>query len=151
MKRVLFIVAVIVLSFASCKTSKKAQTYRSAYEPAVENKVIQEQPVPQTPTISAPETPIVFKTEEVTIERSGENKYYNYYVIVGSFSMVDNAYKLQNELLANGQKSDVLKSETGMLRVTYMGTNSEDEARRQISNIRKNLPGFSDVWLLKRK
>jgi len=151
MNRLFLVVTVILISFSSCKTAKKAGKFQSAYEPAVENKVMQDEPVPATPTLSGSEAPIVFKTEEVTIERSEENKYYDFYVIVGSFSMVDNAYKLQSELLANGQKSDVLKSETGMLRVTYLGTNSEQEARNQINQIRKNYPKFNDVWLLKRK
>ena len=45
----------------------------------------------------------------------------------------------------------ILKSETGMFRVAYFGTDGEQDARIEIAQIRKTLKEYPDVWLLKSK
>lgn len=151
MKNLVIIASLFMLAFSACKSSKTLS--KSAYEPAlnstVENTLSEQLATPEVVQQAQPE--IVMRSESVSIERSENNTLKAFYVIVGSFSMVDNAYKLQNELLADGIPSDVLKSETGMMRVTYLGTDNESEARAKISEIRTKLPRFNDVWLLKRK
>lgn len=151
MKNLVFIVSFLMIAFSACKSSKTLS--KSAYEPAVNNKVETSlNTAPATPEVVKQAQPeIVMRSEAVSIERSETTTLKAFYVIVGSFSMVENAYKLQNELLADGIPSDVLKSETGMMRVSYLGTDHESEARAMIQQIRQNKPAFSDVWLLKRK
>lgn len=150
MKKILLILFGIVLGFSSCKTAKKAAT--SAYEPAVEPVVVQEtkKEVVKEIVPVIEEAPVVVKTEEVTIDKSNDKKLYPFYVIIGSFSMTDNAYKLQDQQISEGIQAVVLKSETGMLRVACLGTDSEATARTKIAEIRKGKE-FPDVWLLKTK
>jgi cell division protein FtsN len=151
MKNLVLFTSILMLSFSACKTSKTLS--KSAYEPAVNNQVETSlsEMAAEPEKVQEPEPAIVVRTEAVSIERSDDNTLHAFYVIVGSFSMVENAYKLQNELLANGIPSEVLKTETGMMRVSYLGTDRENEAREKISEIRTKLPQFNDVWLLKRK
>lgn len=150
MRKVFLILTILVFSFSACKTSKHAT--KSAYEPAIEKTVIKELPAPSVvkEKVKAPETeaPIVMKTEQVTIEKSNDQKLYAFYVIIGSFSMTENAHKLQDQQMAKGMPAVVLKSETGMLRVASLGTDSESDARSKIGQIRNQFP---DAWLLKTK
>lgn len=139
MKKILIIVSIVMLMFSACKTSKKATP--PVYEPAVEiseNEIVE------------PVQEIVMKEEEVTVEKSDDLKLYPYYVIIGSFSIIENAYKLQDQQMAKGVSAVVLKSETGMMRVAYLGTDSEQDARNSIGQIRKGKK-FPDAWLLKTK
>ena len=152
MKRVFLIVTVLALAFSSCKTSKSVS--HSAYQPAIEKNVPQEEPqqpvAEEKPVVQEPEKPIVVKTEEVTIDKSTDQKLYPFYVVIGSFSMSENAYTLLDQQMTKGEKASVLKSESGMLRVACLGTASEQEARNKIEQIRAGNE-FPDVWLLKTK
>ncbi|MBN2807496.1 MAG: SPOR domain-containing protein [Prolixibacteraceae bacterium] len=149
MKKLVLISSIFILSFSACKTSKSLS--KSAYEPAVNHQVETSLNEMDTEPAKVQEQAIVVRSESVSIERSNDHTLHAFYVIVGSFSMAENAYKLQSELLSNGIPSEVLKTETGMMRVSYLGTDREDEAREKVSEIRSTLPQFSDVWLLKRK
>ena len=150
MKKLFLILGIIIFSFSACKTSKHA--VRSAYEPAIDNTVkeLVDEPVREEVVAPEPEKPVMVKIEEVSIDKSNDQKLYPYYVIIGSFSIAQNAYDLQDAQLAKGVPAVVLKSETGMLRVACLGTDSEQTARTKIAEIRKGTE-FPDVWLLKSK
>ena len=150
MKKLFLILGIIIFSFSACKTSKHAMS--SAYEPAIDNsaKEVIDEPVKEEVVASESEKPVVVKTEEVTVDKSNDKKLYPYYVIIGSFSIAQNAYDLQDAQLAKNVPAVVLKSETGMLRVACLGTDSEQTARATITEIRKGNE-FPDVWLLKSK
>lgn len=148
MKKPFLILGILIFSLSACKTSKHATS--SAYEPAIDNavtEVVEEKVVEPEPVI---EKPVVVKTEQVTVDKSDDKKLYPFYVIIGSFSITQNAYDLQDEQKAKGVAAVVLKSETGMLRVACLGTDSEQTARAKIAEIRKGKE-FPDVWLLKSK
>lgn len=152
MKKLFLILGIIIFSLSACKTSKHATS--SAYEPAIDNTVkeVVEEPLKEEVVAPEPEPekPVVVKTEEVTVDKSNDNKLYPFYVIIGSFSIAQNAYDLQDAQVAKDIPAVVLKSETGMLRVACLGTDSEQTARAKIAEIRKGTE-FPDVWLLKSK
>lgn len=148
MKKIFFIVIILVLSISACKTSKP-----SIYQPPVEQIVVAEEPVQEVVVEEMPELPVVVKTEEVTLvnEENNDDKMFDFYVIIGSFKKQENANKLQEQQISKGYSSVVLKSETGMFRVAVTGTNSEYEARQLIGEIRVKTPEHNDAWLLKKK
>lgn len=151
MKKILLIITVSAFVFSNCKTSK--YTKSSAYKPAVSNEEVVLPETVKEVKVLPPETdkPIMMKIEEVTIDKSTDLKLYPYYVIIGSFSVNENAYKLQDQQLNKGVSAVVLKSDSGMLRVASLGTESEQDARKHINQIRKESKEFPDVWLLKTK
>ncbi|MFA9391417.1 MAG: SPOR domain-containing protein [Prolixibacteraceae bacterium] len=151
MKKIFVSVLVLSLSFTACKTAKHVKS--SAYEPAINNAVqeMKSEPIDEKVSVFETAQPIVMKTEEVRIEKSQDPTLRAYYVIIGSFSKTENAYKLQEDQIGKGVPSVTLKSETGMLRVAALGTDSEQEARSKINQLRKTTKEFADVWLLKTK
>ena len=151
MKKIVVSMFILSIFFTACKTSKYAT--KSAYEPAIDNSVddIESNSAEEEVIQPQREIPIVMKMEEVTIEKSNDQKLRAFYVIIGSFSNPENADKLQNQQLQNGVPAVVLKSETGMFRVAKLGTDNEQEARNKIKQIRTESNEFPDVWLLKTK
>lgn len=148
MRNIAFVSIILIMVGFACKTPKP-----SIYQPPVEQVEAVIEPEATVAIEKMPETPIMMKTEEVTLaneENIGE-KMFDYYVILGSFQLLENANKLQAELKNKGNISVVLKSAAGMYRVAVKGTNSEFEARNLIGEIRVKSPEHSDVWLLKKK
>jgi len=77
---------------------------------------------------------------------------YRYYVIIGSFSILDNARKYTAEMAKKGFTPEILESETGLFRISTGGYNEESAARARIAGIRTAYKEeHSDVWLLIRK
>ncbi|HPS13656.1 MAG TPA: SPOR domain-containing protein, partial [Prolixibacteraceae bacterium] len=76
---------------------------------------------------------------------------YRYYVIIGGFSVPENAKKFKNELIGKGFTPVMLKAANGYTRVAVGETNSEPDARKQVLNIRQKFPEHNDVWLLRNK
>ena len=164
MRKIAILLVVLVVALSSCKTIKKGMN-DAAYQPATSTTTAQPEPVKEPvvdvkvdnegPSIgastTAPKKEILVKTEEVTIEKetATSNDLFDFYVIMGSFSNSDNARKLQSELRSEGNVSEVLRSKAGLLRVSTLGTNNENEARALIEKIRIETPEHSDVWLLK--
>lgn len=149
MRKHLLIATILLISFSACKSTKKISPAPVVEDPVVE---VAEEPVVSEvkEVMPEPEPPVVMKTEEVKLEKSTDTKLHAFYVIIGSFTQVSNAEKLQADQNAMGEKSVILKSESGMFRVANLGTDSEQEARTKISTIRKGKQ-FPDVWLLKSK
>ncbi len=101
----------------------------------------------------APATPIqVREVEEklVPVENKTPEPYH-YFVIIGSFRNRDNAGKYQDQLASEGFKSEILRNEAGLYRISVMATDDMDEARTEIGRIRTNFPKYSDTWLLIQK
>ena len=68
--------------------------------------------------------------------------------IVGSFSNVDNALKLQAKLNGMGYHSIIMKNSAGMSRVSIAGFDEEASAREELLKVREQYPEFADAWLL---
>ena len=144
------IVSVILLAFitVSCGTNKRV--YAPPFEDEETETVVEKENVQttaQNPTKKTENTkPVVSKEENVTMTHGDVLKRYN--VIVGSFSNVDNAVKLQAKLNGMGYHSIIMKNDAWMSRVSIAGFDEEEAAREELLKVREQYPEFADAWLL---
>jgi len=75
----------------------------------------------------------------------------DYFVIIGSFKIPENAKKHQGDVMKDGFRSVILKNENGLYRVSVLATNDIEVARNEIRRIWKTFPQYSDTWLLIQK
>ena len=76
---------------------------------------------------------------------------HRYFVIIGSFRNPDNAKKYQVQILKEGFRSEILKNEEGLYRVSVQATDEIGVARDEIRRIRNVFPKYFDTWLLIQK
>jgi cell division protein FtsN len=154
MKRILFFI-IVVFAFTACKTTRKQPQSQYTTDPTAQPKVFSV-PGTETPTatqtVATPgETPISTKKEQVTFtqqeDRTG-NETNTFFVILGSFSQLDNAKNYRETLLDEGFTPIILHSETGYYRVCVNSYKNENEARTRVRELRQAFPKYSDVWLL---
>jgi hypothetical protein len=152
MKKILFVLLVVSAIIFSCKTAKKAAP-TPVTEAAPIEKIDDNIPEPVKEVVPEDNNPIYIKTEEVSIaENEDQSKEgFAFYVIVGSFSIPENAGKFKIQLMNKNFSAVLLNSESGYTRVAIDQTNSESEARDLIKIIRNKYPEHKDVWLLKKK
>jgi len=99
----------------------------------------------------SPDTPIKEVEEKLVPIEEVLPSPEDYFVIIGSFRNPDNAKKHQADVLMDGFKSEILKNESGLYRVSVKATNEIDVARKEIRNIWSKFPQYSDTWLLIQK
>jgi cell division protein FtsN len=128
-KIILFLIVAAV--FGSCASSRKGSSkLDGGSSPSVRDVTVREEKV-------------------TTIDE--EDVVYSFYVIVGSFQVVDNARNFRADLTNEGFRPVILESEHGFFRVSVGSFNEERAARNRIAQIRNNYEKYSDVWLLIRK
>jgi cell division protein FtsN len=153
MKRILYFI-IVVLTFTACKTTKQQPQSQYTTDPATQPKVFSvpgaEKPA-VTETTTSGDLPISTKKEQVSFtqqeDRTG-NETNTFFVIIGSFSQLDNAKNYRETLLNEGFTPIILHSETGYYRVCVNSYKNETEARTRIRDLRQAFPKYSDVWLL---
>jgi cell division protein FtsN len=152
MKKVLFFVLIIGVAVASCKSSKKAAT--TAFEPAVQPatttaqpKVFQVPEVKEAPAVQD-DKPISVRKESFTFTQAEDQNQNSYFIILGSFSSMDNAKNFRQTLMSEGFTPIIVQSETGYFRVTVDSYTTEAPARTRLMQIRQNFPKYGDSWLL---
>jgi cell division protein FtsN len=155
MNRILFFILLGLLAFASCKTVKQPAQSPYTTNPATEPKVFSvpasttEVKAETTPAVEA--KPIAVRKEQVSFtdqtDRSS-NGNNSFFVIIGSFSQLDNAKTYRETLLTEGFTPIILHSETGYYRVCVNSYKNENEARTRIAQVRQAFPKYSDIWLL---
>lgn len=152
MKKVALFVLIIGIALASCKSSKKAAS--TAFEPAAQQtsttaapKVFQVPEVKETP-VAQDDKPISVRKESFTFTQTEDQNQNSYFIIVGSFSSMENARNFRQTLMSEGFTPIVVQSETGYYRVTVDSFTSEAPARTRLIQIRQNFPKYSDAWLL---
>lgn len=155
MKNTIFLFAAIVFALSACKTVKKTAESEYTSEPTTETKVFTvptSEPEAETkPAPVADEKPIAVRKEQVSFTDEKEqtaNAGNTYFVIIGSFSQLDNAKNYRTSLIDEGFTPIILHSETGYYRVCINSYKSENEARSRVTQIRQAFPKYSDVWLL---
>lgn len=139
--------------FSSCKTIKQPAQSEYTSDPTTETKVFT---VPGSETKAEPapivdEKPIAVRKEQVSFTEQVDqsaNAGNTFFVIIGSFSQLDNAKNYRTTLLDEGFTPIILHSETGYYRICTNSYKSESEARSRVSQIRQAFPKYSDVWLL---
>lgn len=153
MKNNVLLLIAVVLVFSSCKTIKQPAQSEYTSDPTTETKVFT---VPGSETKKEPapivdEKPIAVRKEQVSFTEQVDqsaNAGNTFFVIIGSFSQLDNAKNYRTTLLDEGFTPIILHSETGYYRICTNSYKSESEARTRVSQIRQVFPKYSDVWLL---
>ncbi|NQU85897.1 MAG: SPOR domain-containing protein [Mariniphaga sp.] len=155
MKKTVVITIMILLSVVSCKTTKKAATTDNAYQTSLNQgtqaKVFS---VPETKTNldNAVEAPITVRREDISFteqEDESKNEVNTYFIIVGSFSNLDNAKTQRETLVAEGFTPIILQSNTsGYFRICVNSYKNEMEARTRVHQIRRDFTEYFDSWLL---
>ena len=155
MKRIMILALMVVFGFTACKTSKKQPEVKYVPPTEAQPKVFT---VPEStttttakPATATPDKPVSMRKEQVTFtdanDKSG-NEGNSYFVILGSFSQLDNAKNFRETLLNEGFTPIILHSETGYYRVCVNSYKGETEARGRVKEIRDAFPKYSDLWLL---
>lgn len=155
MKKTVIFAIVVVMMAVSCKTAKKVQTADNTTQPNIEQgapaKVFS---VPETdePKPAVTDSPVTTRKEDISFTQQEDelkNEVNSYFIIVGSFSSLDNAKKYRETLIAEGFTPIILQSNTsGYFRVCVNSFKNETEARTRVQEIRKNFPKYYDSWLL---
>ena len=156
-KRITLLLAVFVLILSACKTTKQPAQSEYTSDPGTETKVFtvpgstNEAPPKATTKPVADEKPVAMRKEQVSFTNESDqnaNAGNTYFVILGSFSQLDNAKNARTTLINEGFTPIILHSETGNYRVCVNSYKSESEARSRVSQIRQAFPKYSDLWLL---
>lgn len=148
----LIILGIVLMIGLSCKTTKKA-----AHQPAVDKQTnieaVNQSFENETKPMPVVDEPISVRTEAIKIyeEKVEKEAGFAYYVIIGSFSIVENAEKSKKEMINKGFVPVLLTTDSGLFRVAVNQSNFENEARSIIKEIRSRFPEHKDVWLLKKK
>jgi cell division protein FtsN len=146
------VMALVSLVLMSCASLSRQGSSSMADRSPNREPVAVKKPVATTST-SATSANVVVREEKVKVVEnySNDNADYNYYVIIGSFRIIDNARNFKNQLVDEGFQPVILENENGLFRVSVASYNDETPARNRIAGIRANYQKYSDVWLLIRK
>lgn len=151
MNRIIFYCLIVVLGLIGCKTAKQTKSAAST-DPVTPPKVFS---VPETIEPAAKpkttENPVAVRKEQVSFTQQvdkTQNEANTYFVIIGSFSQLENAKTQRETLLKEGFTPIIVHSETGYYRICTNSYKSETEARNRIAQIRTMNPKYADVWLL---
>jgi cell division protein FtsN len=98
-----------------------------------------------------PETPIREVEEKLVSNNEIAPSPQKYFVIIGSFKDPANAKEHQAIVKKNGFKSEILKNDAGLYRVSVMSTDDITDARTEVRRIWVKFPQYSDTWMLIRK
>ncbi len=162
MRNLLIIAVMAALAMGGCKSKKQLPQSQYTADPATEQKVFtvpgsetkeeaKAEPQPAPEPEPKQEKPISVRKEQVSFtsqEDKTANESNTFFVILGSFSHLDNAKNYREDLLDQGFTPIILHSETGYYRVCVNSYQNEPEARSRVANIRTSYPQYSDVWLL---
>jgi cell division protein FtsN len=91
-----------------------------------------------------------YETREEVLIIDNNSTANRYYVILGSFSVINYANKYSEQLIKEGFTPNILQNNNGLFRISILSTNNIKEARDLISEIKLKYPKHQDVWLLKR-
>ncbi len=144
MKNLNLLLILILVAMAGCKTQKIAPKPQP---------VVQETVSPVTPPKATKPASVVSKEERFS-SATGETADYGsnrFFVIMGSFSVLENAKRLKETLKSENFSPVILMNESGMYRVCGNSYEQESAARARIAEIRSSFPKYSDIWLLIRK
>ncbi|WP_282038882.1 SPOR domain-containing protein [Saccharicrinis aurantiacus] len=147
-KWIIGILAVGTLSFTSCKSLQK--TGSSSFDDS-ESPYLEEEPIVKESEPKSDAKPIIVKEEKVKVIEEKNTESFKYYVIIGSFKVLENARNYKTDLTQQGFTPVILENTEGLYRVSVSAYNEETSARNKIANIRHQYEKYSDTWLLKAK
>ena len=152
MKKILgmFLMAAIVLAGStSCKSKQKVTEISGANVEATA-KTNTAATTASTTATAATETEKTRNEKFSLAEGETNTAAFNskYHVVVGSFSIQQNAKNLQRSLNSEGNNALVVVNEQGMFRVLIASFNEYTQARERINQINTRFP---DAWVLVQK
>lgn len=145
---------IVGITLVSCKTTKKAA--KGSYEPAKSGQTTTGTKIFTVPGNNPSESttgekPYNTRQESIKFVQPEEQNQNGFFIIIGSFSSLDNAKKFRQTLTGEGFNPVIVQSETGFYRVTVDSFTSEAAARSRLLQIRQNYPKYADTWLLIKK
>lgn len=143
----LFTLTALILSSCASLSNQGSSSFADSDSPYVEEEskpVVKKEPKPKA-------APVVVKEEKVKVVDEPEAEVFKYYVIIGSFRVLENAQTYKQELRTEGFMPVILENENGLYRVSVSAYNGEMPTRDKIGDIREKFEKYSDVWLLIRK
>ena len=129
-----FILFAILLTVSCAGTNKRL---RSGSDPETSKK-----------TLLMPSGPIREVEEKLVPNDEKAPDPHRYFVIIGSFRDPVNAKEHQAIVLKDGFKSEILKNDAGLYRVSVMATDDITAARAEVRRIWAKFPQYSDTWML---
>ncbi len=132
----------IILSSCSSLKKPSSSSFDDSESPYVKENV--------KPKVKAGTDKIVVKEEKVKL-LDVEDETFKYYVIIGSFKILNNAKNYKQELIKEGFTPVLMENEAGLYRVSVAAYHDETASRNRIADIRSKFKKHSDVWLLIRK
>ncbi|MDX1283384.1 MAG: SPOR domain-containing protein [Draconibacterium sp.] len=156
MKKLVLLLTAMTFILSGCKVFKQPAQAESEYtsDNTAQTKVFTVPGTETTKPAPAPavdEKPVAVRKEQVSFtsqQDRSQNEGNTYFVIIGSFSQLDNAKNYRTTLLDEGFTPIILHSETGYYRVCVNSYKNEGEARGRVTQVRQAFPKYSDVWLL---
>ncbi len=146
MKFLSLISYLVLFSFliSSCSSLKKpsSSSFEESESPYVKEDV--------KPKVKEEPMKIVVKEEKIKLLDS-EGESFKYYIIIGSFKILNNAKNYKQELIKEGFTPVLMENESGLYRVSVAAYHDETASRKRIAEIRSQYKKYSDVWLLIRK
>lgn len=110
-----------------------------------ENNIVENPEVNIEPEAAAAVDKAEFKQEPPKVKKTGPL----YYIIAGSFSNVENAKKLVDDLRTKGYESQIADTNNnGMYRVAYVGIKNLNAAKQRLYAIRQD--DNADAWLFRK-
>jgi len=149
MKKVfgIFLMAAVILTgTTSCKSKQKVAEISGASIEATEKTNTQTTPANTVTAVPENTRNEKFNLAEGETNTAAFNN--KYHVVVGSFSIQQNAKNLQSTLKNEGNSAIVVVNEQGMFRVLIASFNDYSEARARINQISSRFP---DAWVLVQK
>lgn len=148
----------MLMAFSSCK-SKKESAFKTAYDQAKQQELVQGSSQASNPIEIAPVTSNTaakadasYRSEKVILASGAAGSLKAYSVVCGSFSSKTNADGLRQKLVGEGYNALVVQNPaTGMYRVvcgSYDDRQQAAEARAQFKANHPNDADFQKAWLL---
>lgn len=146
MMRIPVYLLLLLVLFSGCK-SKKINNKNP-----IQTQSVTEQALRPVATQEEGITPIIVREENViAVEPSVNNLLLEkYYIIMGSFRILENARKLQVQLGIEGFSAQLLQNDEGYYRVSVLSYNQISDARSKVLTIRMQYPKYHDAWVLRK-
>jgi cell division protein FtsN len=156
MKVLSIILILIVLMNVSCKTQKIAPKPEPVKSESVKSESYKPESV-KSETVaksygSGSSSSIKGKEERITAAKGEASDLGSkrFYIILGVFSVYENAQRFKKQLAAEDFSPGILVNEKEQYRVCVNSYNDEDAARAKLGEIRQNSK-YSEAWLLIKK
>ena len=146
MRNLIILFLILVITFMSCRSARRMTPVEQP-EPVVTEEVTEEPAEVEIEEIPVIKESFAFEREEDEISHEVSR----FFVILGSFRVIDNANRFKAKLTDEGFDPVILLSETGLNRVCVDSYSHEADARQRVLQIRRAYPEYYDAWLLIRR